>query len=55
VADRFGLSWWDGLIVAAARVAGCGYLLTEDLRHGSELNGLRVVDPFQITPDTLPG
>ncbi|HEV8167045.1 MAG TPA: VapC toxin family PIN domain ribonuclease, partial [Actinomycetota bacterium] len=54
VEDRFGLSWWDGLIVAAARVAGCGYLLTEDLQHGSELDGLRVVDPFQITPDALP-
>lgn len=54
VEDRFGLSWWDGLIVTAARVAGCGYLLTEDLQHGSELDGLRVVDPFQITPDALP-
>jgi predicted nucleic acid-binding protein len=54
VEDRFGRSWSDGLIVAAARVAGCGYLLTEDLQHGSELDGLRVVDPFQITPDALP-
>jgi predicted nucleic acid-binding protein len=51
--DRFGLSCWDGLIVAAARVAGCEYLLTEDLQHGSDLDGLRVVDPFQVEPGAL--
>jgi predicted nucleic acid-binding protein len=53
VEDRFGLSCWDGLIVAAARIAGCEYLLTEDLQHGSDLDGLRVIDPFQVTPDAL--
>ncbi len=53
VEDRFGLSCWDALIVAAARVSGCDHLLTEDLRHGSELDGLRVVDPFQTTPGSI--
>jgi hypothetical protein len=28
VEDRFGLSCWDALIVAAARIAGCEYLVT---------------------------
>jgi predicted nucleic acid-binding protein len=51
--DRFGLSWWDALIVAAARVAGCAYLLTEDLQHNQDLDGLRVISPFQVTPDAL--
>lgn len=48
--DQFQLSWWDALIVAAARSAGCSLLLTEDLQHGQDFDGLRVVDPFQSTP-----
>jgi len=53
--DRFHLSWWDALIVAAARSAGCSVLLTEDLQHGQDLEGLKVIDPFQISPeDRLP-
>lgn len=56
VQDRFGLSWWDGLIVAAARVADCAWLLTEDLQHGQDLDGLRVINPFQVAPgDWSPG
>ena len=51
--DRFGLSCWDALIVAAARTAGCEYLLTEDLQHGAELEGLRVVDPFRVAAGSL--
>jgi predicted nucleic acid-binding protein len=53
VEDRFGLSCWDALIVAAARIAGCEHLLTEDLQHGSELDGLRVVNPFRTPPGSL--
>jgi predicted nucleic acid-binding protein len=53
VEDRFGLSCWDALIVAAARIAGCGYLLTEDLQHGAELEGLRVVSPFRAAVGSL--
>ena len=48
VQDRFRLSWWDALIVASARAAECSILLTEDLQHGQDLDGLRVVDPFQV-------
>lgn len=49
--DRFGLSWWDALIVAAAKVADCSILLTEDLQHDQDLDGLRVIDPFRISPE----
>ena len=51
IQDRFQLSWWDALIVAAARSAGCSTLLTEDLQHGQDLDGLRVVDPFRVSPE----
>lgn len=32
--QRHQLSWWDSLIVSAARASGCRYLLSEDFRHG---------------------
>jgi len=44
--ERFGFSWRDSMIVAAAKVAGCTHLLTEDLQDGQILEGLTVVDPF---------
>ena len=53
VEERFRLSWWDALIVAAAQASECPILLTEDLQHGQDLNGVRVVDPFaapQLSP-----
>lgn len=53
VQDRYGLSWWDALIVAAARQAGCRYLLTEDLQDGQDLDGLGVVNPFAHGPEVL--
>ncbi len=42
-----GLSYWDSAIVAAARALGCGELFSEDLPHGREVDGVRIVDPFR--------
>jgi predicted nucleic acid-binding protein len=53
VQDRHRLSWWDSLIVAAAQVAGCAYLLTEDLQHDLALGAVRVVNPFRVSPGSL--
>ena len=47
IEERFGLSWWDALIVGAARVAECHYLLSEDLQHGQVMNGITVLNPFE--------
>jgi len=51
--DRYQLSFWDALIVAAAKVAGCGYLLTEDLQAGQNFDGIVVVNPFATKPESL--
>jgi predicted nucleic acid-binding protein len=51
--DRFGLAFWDALIVAAAQVARCEVLLSEDLQHGADLDGVRVADPFRVGVDEL--
>jgi predicted nucleic acid-binding protein len=46
IARSRGFSFWDALIVEAALTAGAGCLLTEDLQHGQEIEGLRVENPF---------
>ena len=51
--DRYGVSWWDALIVSAAQAADCEYLLSEDFQEGQEVGGIRVINPFKITPSQL--
>lgn len=45
--DRWGLSWWDSLIVVAALETGCRRLLSEDLQDGLEIESLRIENPFR--------
>jgi predicted nucleic acid-binding protein len=51
--DRYRLSFWDALVVAAAKAASCAYLLSEDLQAGQELDGVLVVNPFAREPGSL--
>ena len=53
VQNRYSVSWWDALIVAAAQTSECNALLTEDLQHGQTFGPLRVVDPFE-SPELMP-
>jgi predicted nucleic acid-binding protein len=53
IQDRYRLSWWDSLIVAAALVAGCRYLLTEDLQESMKFDTLQVINPFLHPPASL--
>ncbi len=54
VEDRFRLSWWDSLILAAAQTGGCRFLLSEDFSDGRDLGGVRVINPFRTAPGELP-
>jgi predicted nucleic acid-binding protein len=40
------LSLWDALIVAAAKIAGCARVLTEDLSAGVEIESVLIENPF---------
>jgi predicted nucleic acid-binding protein len=51
--DRYQLSFWDSLIVAAAKTAACGFLLTEDLQDRHKLDGVEVVNPFLRGPASV--
>ena len=47
VAERHGLSVYDSMIIAAALLAGCTTLYSEDVQHGLLVDKqLRVVNPF---------
>jgi predicted nucleic acid-binding protein len=41
------LSYWDAAIVSAARSLGCRELLSEDMSHGREVEGIVIRDPFR--------
>ncbi|MBI3694716.1 MAG: PIN domain-containing protein [Acidobacteria bacterium] len=43
---RFQLSFWDGLILAAAKSAGAAVLYSEDFSHGQSYDGVEVRNPF---------
>lgn len=47
---RFKISYWDASILEAARLAGCGVVLSEDLSHGQDYAGVAVQNPFARPP-----
>lgn len=47
IKERYGFSYWDSAIIAAARTAGCSELYTEDLSHGQVVEGVRIINPFR--------
>jgi predicted nucleic acid-binding protein len=44
---KYGISYWDGAIIAAAQVLEADTLYTEDLNHGQRYETVRVVNPFR--------
>jgi predicted nucleic acid-binding protein len=48
IQSKHRLSFWDALIVQAARKGGAGVLLTEDLSDGRVIEGVRIKNPFKI-------
>lgn len=46
LARRYNLRIYDGLILSAAKQAGCETLYTEDLQDGQTIEGVLVRNPF---------
>ena len=44
--SRYGFSFYDSLIVAAALEDGCSRLYSEDLQHGQKIEQLTIWNPF---------
>jgi predicted nucleic acid-binding protein len=45
-ADAGRLSYWDGLLLAAADAAGVKVMISEDMQGGMTFGGVEVVSPF---------
>ena len=46
IAERYGYSIFDSLIIAAALHAGADTLYTEDMRDGQAIDGIAICNPF---------
>ena len=44
--DEHRLSFWDAMLWATARQAGCSAIVSEDMQHGRRLGGVEFVNPF---------
>ena len=42
-----GCSFWDALILRAAKQAGCRVLFSEDMQDAQEIDGLQILNPFR--------
>ena len=47
--DNTSISFWDALVVTAARRSGAQILYTEDLQHGQLVDGVRIENPFRAS------
>ena len=47
ISERWKLSFYDSLIVAAALFADCEILYSEDLQHNQQIETLKIVDPYR--------
>ena len=48
IEQRYRLSWWDSMVVAAAQLQDCAVLLTEDMHDGAAFGSVTVRSPFTL-------
>ena len=46
ISETWQISFWDGMIVAAAEQDGVAELLSENISHGQTIAGVRISNPF---------
>jgi predicted nucleic acid-binding protein len=46
IAERYGVSFYDSLILAAAQEAGCRTVYSEDMQNGQKFRDVTVRNPF---------
>lgn len=47
---RYGLDWFDCLILSSADALGCSHVLTEDMGSPRQVGPLSLVNPFGASP-----
>ncbi len=51
--ERYQISFWDALVLAAAEAGGAGVLYTEDLNDGQQYGSVLVRNPFRSQDDPV--
>lgn len=51
--DRAQVTFWDGLIVAAAEITECRFLLSEDFQAGRKFDSVTIINPFETSPPAM--
>jgi predicted nucleic acid-binding protein len=46
--NAYSLSFWDAMITASCLEAGIARLFSEDITGYSKINGLEIINPFQV-------
>lgn len=46
LSERYGLSYWDSAILAAARAMECDAVYSEDMSAQQDYDGIAVINPF---------
>jgi len=49
IAERYGYTIYDSLVIAAALESRCSILYSEDMRGGQKIEGLTILNPFSAT------
>ena len=47
IEEHYRISFWDGLVLAAAEAGGAQLVYTEDLNHGQKYGAVTVENPFR--------
>lgn len=55
ISGRYGVHFWDALLLASANAAGCRWFLSEDLNDGQLYGGVTAVNPFRHAPQDVLG
>jgi predicted nucleic acid-binding protein len=53
VQDRYGLGYWDALIISSALQQGCSYLLSLEVPTTLEADGLQIIHPQATQPPDI--
>lgn len=47
IEDQYGYTFWDSLVITAARNASAEILYSEDMQDGQKLDNLKIINPFK--------
>jgi predicted nucleic acid-binding protein len=50
IADRYGFSWWDCMLLASASQARCEIFFSEDMQHRAHVGAMIILSPFRLEP-----